>query len=70
MEGIDQTRFPQHEWAPCDPVDPARRVRRHAEEPDRSHADRTYRFERPLDAVIASGCGRRAEAEVASGEVG
>jgi hypothetical protein len=42
MEGVDQTRFPQHEWAACDPVDLARGVRRHAEEPDRSHPDRNY----------------------------
>jgi len=39
-EGIDQTRFPQHERAPGDPVDLAGRVRRHTEEPDRAHPDR------------------------------
>jgi hypothetical protein len=50
MEGIEQTRFPQHEWGACDSVDRARRVRRHAEEPDRAHPDRNYRVEQLLDA--------------------
>jgi hypothetical protein len=50
MEGIDQTHFPQHDWSLCDPVDLARRVRRHTEEPDRAHRDRNYRVEHLLDA--------------------
>jgi hypothetical protein len=41
-QGFDQTLFPQHEWAPCDSVDRARRVRRHTEEPDRAHPDQNY----------------------------
>ena len=63
MEGIDQTLLPQHEWAPSDSVDLARRVRRHTEESDRAHPDRNYRFKHLLDVETASGCGGRADGE-------